>query len=82
MAGRSTIPAMQFDLSKISDEIQLQGINQVILARDSGVSVQWINKILNGKGKPSPRVLKKLARELGLTLQDLVVKEPKRKKIA
>lgn len=80
MAGMTIIPAMQFDLDRISKEIQLQGLNRSILARKARVSIAWVNRILNGQGNPSARVVKRLATKLGLDMRDLAIEEPKRRK--
>ncbi|MCD5401181.1 helix-turn-helix transcriptional regulator [candidate division NPL-UPA2 bacterium] len=46
---------------EIVKRLYIMGKNQIWLAKECGVSKQYINQIINGKSRPSPKVTEKLA---------------------
>jgi len=47
------------------------------LARISGVNRITINRVENGKQKPMPRTIRKLAEALGVKAEELTVNQPR-----
>lgn len=60
---------MAINIAKIREE---QGISQVDLAERIGLHVTNLNKLERGKSKPTTARLEQIARELGVTLADLI----------
>lgn len=55
---------------RIKALILLQGTTITAIAREAGVSREWVSNIINGH-KRSPRIQKAIARALGKKVEDL-----------
>lgn len=64
-------------MSRLANVRKRQGLSQVELAKASGVSPATVNLIENGKRKPHPSTLKKLAIALGVDVEYLTREEGK-----
>lgn len=63
-------------MSKIADNIKLllkeKDVTQAELARRLGMTTGGINHYIKGKRTPSVKQLKRIARALGVTVQDII----------
>jgi len=66
---------MNFDLTKIFTEMEIQGLTEPMLAMKAGVNVAYVNRIRRGIAKnPTPKIIKRLADALKLDMRSLHVK--------
>ncbi len=64
----------QLNLDQLNQAMSARGLNQSALARTMGVSRESVRKWLGGESFPRPDKLLGLAKNLGLTFQQLVVR--------
>jgi len=56
---------------------ELRALSQRDLAARAGLSVTTVNRIETGQRKPMPRTVRKLARALGVTPEELITEQPR-----
>jgi transcriptional regulator with XRE-family HTH domain len=64
---------MNYDVARIIYERTRKGWLQGDLAKAIRVSQSMVSKIETGDAKGSPRMMKKIARVLGLSMDDIIV---------
>lgn len=62
---------MLFFATKLEKILHDRGVNQSALARKIGVDKSLMNKWVKGKHVPSAHFMTKIARELGMTEQEI-----------
>ena len=56
---------------------ELRALSQRELAALAGLSVTTVNRIENGQHRPMPKTVRKLARALGVSPEELLTEQPK-----
>lgn len=59
------------DTSKTYSEMAMKGYSLKLLSEEIGVTNQYLSTVLRGKRNPSPGLAKKIARSLGLEINDI-----------